>query len=224
MMLKLISGAVVGLAIMSCAAGATTIDFTNAATGKTGTIGSITWTMTSNIGTPNNSQLFDGQGSNLTGTGLALQRDGYGVRSAIDNSRKDDEITSMRGGMEAITLTFSKAVNVTAVSFLDLYLTYAGGIGEVGYALFDDGTSVSASATDIANSHGSRRAGYASTAFSAIKTTTIRFFIGLTNDQQGLADGALASVDVAPVPVPGAGLLLLGGLGGLAVVRRARRA
>jgi hypothetical protein len=223
-MFKMISGAAVGLAMLTVGAGAATIDFTNASTGKTGTVGSVTWTMSSNIGTPNNSQLFDGQGSNLTGTGLALQRDGYGVRSSIDNSRKDDEITSMRGGMEAITLTFSKAVSVTAVSFLDLYLTYSGGIGEVGYAMFDDGTTVSAGGTDIANSHGSLRAGYASAAFAAVKTTTIRFFIGLSNDQQGLADGALASVDVAPVPVPGAGLLLLGGLGGLAIVRRRRRA
>ena len=223
-MFKTFAGAVLGLAVMSGAAAAATIDFTKASTGTSGTIGSITWTMSSNIGTPNNSQLFDGQGSNLSGTGLALERDGYGVRSSIDNSRKDDEITSIRGGLEAITLTFSKAVNVSGVSFLDLFLTYAGGIGEIGYAVFDDGTTVSASGTDIANSHGSLRAGYASATFAAIKTTSIKFFIGLTNDQQGLADGALASVDVAPVPVPGAGLLLLGGLGGLAVVRRARRA
>ena len=222
-MLKTIAGTVLGLAMMSGGVAAATIDFTSGATGKSGTIGSVSWTMTSGVGTPSNSQLFDGQGSDLSGTGLALQRDGYGVRSNIDKSRKDDEITSTASGMEAITLTFSKAVNVTGVSFLDLFLTYAGGIGEVGYAMFSDGTTVSATATDIANAKGSLRAGYASATFAAIKTTSIKFFIGLTNDQQGLADGALASVDVAPVPVPGAALLLLGGLGGLAVVRRARR-
>ena len=54
-------------------------------------------------------------------------------------------------------------------------------------------------------------------------TKSIKIYIGLTNDRQGFADGSLASVSVAPVPVPAAGLLLLGGVGGLAAVRRKRK-
>ena len=73
------------------------------------------------------------------------------------------------------------------------------------------------------NSATSKRAGYASLDVAGLITKSIKIYIGLTNDRQGFADGALASVSVAPVPVPAAGLLLLGGVGGLAAVRRKRK-
>ncbi|MFZ5710272.1 MAG: VPLPA-CTERM sorting domain-containing protein [Pseudomonadota bacterium] len=226
--LKTVAGAAAGLLIAAgaTASSAAVIDFTSAGTGTSGSVGSVSWTMSSNIGTVNNSQAFDGQDSNLAWTGLALQRDGYGVRSYLDNSSRDDEITSILAGSEAILLTFNKAVRVSAVAFLDLFLPATGGLGEVGYAQFDDGTTVSVTAADLANpvGSGSRRAGFAYSLVDGITTKSIRFFTGLTNDRQGLADGALAAVDIAPIPVPAAGLLLLGGLGGLAAIRRRRKA
>jgi hypothetical protein len=207
-------------------ASAATIDFTAASTGTTGTVGGVNWAMTTNIGVLNNSQRFDGQDSlaSLGGTGLVFQRDGYGVRSKIDQSKNDDEITTIRGGMEAVTLTFAKKVKLTGFSFLDLYMAAGGKVGEVAYAQIDDGTLFSTAATDLANTGKTRRAGYSGVNFAGLVTKSVKFYIGLTNDKQGFADGALASVSVAPVPVPAAGLLLAGGLGGLAAVRRKRAA
>lgn len=224
--IKAVAGAVVGLAIAGGAASASTVvDFTSAATAASGTVNGVNWSMSSNIGVVNNSQRFDGQDSlaSLAGTGLAFQRDGYGVRSSIDQTRTDDEITSIRAGMEAITLTFSKAVKLTGLSFLDLYMPAGSKIGEVGYAKLSDGTVLSFAGTDIANSNGSKRAGYAGGKFAGLTTTSISFYVGLTNDQKGLADGALASISVAPVPVPAAGFMLMAGLGGIAAVRRRRK-
>lgn len=207
-------------------ASAATIDFTSAATGTTGTVGGVNWALSTNIGTLNNSQRFDGQDSlaSLAGTGLSFQRDGYGVRSSIDQSRADDEITTIRGGMEAVTLTFAKKVKLTGFSFLDLYLAAGARVGEVAYATLDDGTVLSTSATDLANTNGARLAGFSGVNFAGLVTKSIRFYVGLSNDQQGFADGALASVSVAPVPVPAAGLMLMGGIGGLAAIRRKRSA
>lgn len=224
--LKAFASAAVGLALATGVASASTlIDFTSAATGTSGSVGGVNWSMTSNIGTVNNSQVFDGQGSlaSLAGTGLAFQRDGYGVRSALDAQRNDDEISSMRSGMEAITLTFSRAVKLTSVAFLDLFMPANSQIGEVGYARLSDGTVLSFAGSDLANSNGSLRAGYAGSAFAGLVTTSISFYIGLTNDAKGVADGALASISVAPVPVPAAGILMVAGLGSIAAVRRRRK-
>jgi hypothetical protein len=225
-----LAGAIVGavLAVGASAAAATTIDFTKASTGTSGMAGNVGWTLTAgtNVGLPgvaNNSQLFDGQGSNLSGTGLALQRDGYGVRSALDKQTNDDEISSMKKGSEYLQLTFDWAVKLTGASFLDLYIA-ANGDFEEGYAETDDGTIIAFSAQDLANVGKSRRAGYSGGVFAGIVTQSIKFYIGLGNDAQGLADGALASVEIAPVPVPAAGLLMLGGLGGLAALRRRKTA
>lgn len=215
------------LASAALPATAATIDFTAASTGTSGTIAGTTWTMSSNVGTLNNSQKFDGQDSlsSLGSTGLAFQTDGYGVRSKYDSQRNDDEITSITAGMEAVTIAFAKPVLLTGISFLDLYLPRTGGAGEVGYAKLSDGTILSVAATDLANIPSKTfRAGYAALSTLGIKTKSISIYMGLTNDLQGNADGALASVSVAPVPLPAAGLMLMAGLGGLTALRRKKRA
>ncbi len=204
-----------GVALGAVGANAAVIDFTSASTGHSGTVygGKVSWTMTAS-GYLNNSQLFDGN-AKPAGSSLAFERDGYGV------GLKDDEITTKPMSQEWIDVTFSKKVLVDAVYFLDLFRARKGGMFEVGVATFDGGSSVYANAVDLANSGAG---GFAAATFAPIWVTSIRFTVLSSNDLLGFADGALAGIDLAPVPVPAAGLMLLGGLGGLAAVRRRKRA
>ncbi len=66
--------------------------------------------------------------------------------------------------------------------------------------------------------------GYVAATFAPILAKVISFTVLDTNDAYGYADGALAGVGIAPVPVPAAGLLMVGGLGGLAALRRRKKA
>jgi hypothetical protein len=203
------------MALGAVGANAAVIDFTAASTGTSGSImgGAVTWTMTGS-GYLNNSQLFDGN-SKPTGTGLAFERDGYGV------GLNDDEITTTPKRQEWIDIAFSKPVLVSAFYFLDLFRARTGGTFEVGQASIDGGAPVSLVAVDLA---GSGAAGFVATAFQPIYASVIRFTVLNSNDNFGYADGALAGIELAPVPVPAAGLMLLGGLGGLALFRRRARA
>jgi hypothetical protein len=210
------------LASAALFAGATTadayvIDFTDAGTGSSGSIfhGTVSWTMTAS-GILNNSQSFDGN-SAPSGTGLSFQTDGYGVGA------HDDEITNYANNkMEWIKVTFSAPVLVNAIAFLDLFQSKDGSSQEVGQAAINGGFPIiSLYANDIA---GTGASGFVGASFAAISVTEIFFTVLSSNDNYGFADGALAGIGLAPVPVPAAGLLLLGGLGGLAAVRRRRKA
>jgi hypothetical protein len=218
---KWVAGAVTGamMALGALAANAYTIDFTDSGTGTTGTLfgGSVTWTMTAS-GILNNSQAFDGVATGATNaSGLSFDTDGYGV------GRTDDEITTFPGGrQEWIKVSFSAPVLVNALYFLDLFIAPDGSSLEQAYATFSPTGSVqTVSAVDTFNRV---NGGFASTTFAPILTSSIYFTIRSTNDSVGFADGALAGIGIAPVPVPAAGLLLIGGLGGLAALKRRRRA
>ncbi len=209
-------GAVLGAAIFggAAAANAAVIDFTSASTGASGSVGGgVTWTMTSSSYL-NNAQLFDGNAV-PTGTGLSFERDGYGVGVG------DDEITSTLGSQEWIDVTFSEAVQINAFYFLDLFKSRDGSSIEVGQATVDGTQVFSLAATDVA---GSGAAGFVAATFAPIWATVVRFTVLTSNDGLGLADGALAGIGLAAVPVPAAGMMLLGGLGGLAALRRRRKA
>lgn len=198
------------------AADAYVIDFTNAGTGHSGTVynGSVTWNMTAS-GILNNSQSFDGN-SAPSGTGLSFQTDGYGVGA------HDDEITNFANNkMEWIRITFSAPVLVNAIMFLDLFQAKDGTSQEVGQASINGGFPIiSLYATDVA---GTGASGFVGASFAAISVTEIFFTVLSTNDNYGFADGALAGIGLAAVPVPAAGLMLLGSLGGLAALRRRRK-
>lgn len=215
---KWCAGALASLALFAGAstADAYVIDFTDAGTGSTGTLfgGSVSWTMTAS-GILNNSQSFDGS-SAPSGTGLSFQTDGYGVGA------HDDEITNYANNkMEWIKVKFSAPVLVNAIMFLDLFQTPDGSSQEVGQAAFNGGSPIiSLYASDIA---GTGAPGFVGASFAAISVTEIFFTVLSSNDQYGFADGALAGIGIAPVPVPAAGLMLLGGLGGLAALRRRRK-
>ncbi|HQU70143.1 MAG TPA: VPLPA-CTERM sorting domain-containing protein [Albidovulum sp.] len=218
---KWVAGAVTGamMALGAIAANAYTIDFTSAGTGTSGSLfgGSVTWNMTAS-GILNNSQLFDGVSTAATtASGLSFQTDGYGV------GRTDDEITTFPNGrMEWIRVTFSAPVMVNALYFLDLFKSADGSSLEEAYATFSPtGSTQVISAVDTFNRVAG---GFASTSFSPILTNSIFFTVRSSNDNVGFADGALAGIGLAPVPVPAAGLLLIGGLGGLAALKRRRKA
>ncbi|MBS0562964.1 MAG: VPLPA-CTERM sorting domain-containing protein [Proteobacteria bacterium] len=197
---------------------AAVIDFTSASTGHSGTVygGAVTWTMSAN-GYLNNSQKYDGSyvSPAAASTGLSFQTDGYGV------GKNDDEITTNARKQEYIEVSFSKPVLVNAIYYLDLFVAKNGAQEEMGNASFSGGQSVNIIATDV---FGKGAPGFAAATFKPIWTTMIRFTALDTNDLVGFADGALAGVGLAPVPVPAAGGMLLAGLGGLAALRRRRKA
>lgn len=204
--------AVIGLAAMT--ANAAVIDFTSASTGASGTIGNgTTWTMTAS-GPLNNSQLYDGNAI-PAGSGLAFERDGYGV------GLKDDEITTTAKSQEWIEVTFSVPTLINAFYFLDLFVARDGSNLEVGQALVDGTNAYLLSATDVA---GSGAGGFVSSVFKPIFATVIRFSVLSSNDNYGYADGALAGIGLAAVPVPAGGLMLMGGLAGLGALRRRKKA
>ncbi|OYX42430.1 MAG: hypothetical protein B7Z02_12035 [Rhodobacterales bacterium 32-67-9] len=216
--MKSCAGALASLAVMAGAsvANAYVIDFTDSSTGTSGTLfqGSVSWQLTAS-GILNNSQSFDGT-STPSGTGLSFETDGYGVGA------HDDEITTSPTQQEWIEITFSAPVLIDAIYFLDLFLARDNSSVEVGQASIDGGNPIlSLTGTDIA---GSGAPGFVGATFAPIYASVIRFTVLSSNDSFGYADGALAGIGIAPIPVPAAGVMLLGGLGGLAALRRRRKA
>jgi hypothetical protein len=196
---------------------ASTIDFTDsgsytftpaAATGSTDGIG---WTLDS---VPDTSVLtisgpYDGDAA--PATPLALENDGIGV---LMTTEVDDEVTFPA---ESLTMTFDAAVEVTGFYFLDLF-------GDETVTIYADGelvplTVVNATSVAFDNSVG----GYTYYALGAT-VTSLTFVPGSLNDNAGNPDFALAGIDIAAVPVPAAGLLLLTALGGLGLARRRKTA
>lgn len=217
---KWVSGAVAG-AVMALGAGAASadlIDFTSASTGTTGTLfgGSVTWNMTAS-GVLNNSQAFDGTATaGTTAAGLALQTDGYGVGA------NDDEVTTFpNGAQEWIKVSFSAPVMVNALYFLDLFISQDGSSQEVAQVSINGGFPIVT--TYASQVFGYKKAGFAAATFAPIAVSELFFTVLSSNDNVGFADAALAGIGIAPVPLPAAGLLLLGGLGGLAAMRRRRK-
>jgi hypothetical protein len=239
----------VGMSFAAMAASAATLDFTDLntftgsnaisanATGASGKLGSfastVTWTLTpsvtpmkynfkSNSGAPlalqGTDNGYDGTGKAALQavSGLKLDGDGIGVRN--------DEITSG----EFVTLTFSKAVKVSAIYVLDLFKgRFNGEVGkEIARISGDLTESIIATQTkSTGNNSGYQFANVDSNGYTV---TSLTFRAGATNQfgDDGVRDYALAGLDVevAPIPLPAGGLLLLTAIGGLAAARRRKQA
>ncbi|PKP85385.1 MAG: hypothetical protein CVT80_02885 [Alphaproteobacteria bacterium HGW-Alphaproteobacteria-2] len=207
---------------MATGASATVIDFTAAGVGLFGNLGGgVTWTMTGDPDAPNNDQAFDGITPFAGQTfNLAFDTDGFGI--------SDDEIAAEPP--QNIMLSFWKGdeayeVNILGFAFLDLF-QLDGEDGESGILTVDAGASAGDPATvlmfNLAN--GVPKGGYAEVTGLNLFASKITFTVGRVNDNRGVADGALAALQIAPVPLPAGGLLLLTALGGVAALRRRRKA
>ncbi len=236
---------VAGISLALCCAsvvGATaaTIDFTAYPVGAVSPVGRtdtitvggdvITWTLTSDpSGQINYNQAYDGPTpSPASAAGLALVNDGVGVR--------DDELTTSvkESIVETLVLTFDKAVKVTGFHFLDMFKPKNLADGNAAIDFNSDQVEkagVSWAGGNIffaAKEDDGVNGGYLfgdpnapdSGAGVTIYTTQLIFRAGPGNDGLGYADFSLAAVELAPIPVPAGGILLLTALGGLGLARR----
>ena len=195
------TAAAVSISVLASAASAGVIDFTSATTGTSGTINGIAYTVTGMPIQANNNQMFDGTTEPANSFGLAFDTDGFGIR--------DDEI----GPRESITITFASAVKITAFAFLDLFESMmTPGTGEFGVATING--------MDYKVGFTGDNSGYAEMFISPMATTSVTFTSTSNNDDAGVLDGALAALEIAPIPLPAAGLMLLTALGGVAALRR----
>ena len=140
---------------------------------------------------------------------LALDHDGVGVG--------DDEITV---GSEYIDVAFSETVAVTGFHFLDLFKSNLNTDAEVAEVWLGGVLTYSFTADLLFQQMG----GYSFAPVSPFLADMLRFTAGVGNDGVGVADYALAGIDVQAVPLPAAIWLLLSALGGLGLVSRRRTA
>lgn len=199
-------------------ASAATLDFTDndSYTVKTnatasGTIDGVTWTVTSDPAGQLTYTDFDGK----TESPLADDNDGIGVA--------DDEISNIP--KEYITVSFSEDVMFTGARFLDLFFEEGQQDQEMVQIWFGTDTSGDADVLFAANKVYQSEAGYFAGEFSWTGDTLTFGVMNGQNDGQGVGDYALAAIDleVMPIPLPAAGFLLLGGLGGLVAMKRRKK-
>ncbi len=201
--------AAMGLAGTAATAG--TIDFTSDPASTSGTVGGFAYTITT-IGGPLTSTTYDGgDPTPVNSFDLAFALDGAGVN--------DDEISQTMGTSESIIVTFTTPVRATGFAFLDLFKDLNGGDDfEVGVLTVDGLQTVDLSADDVFGAG----AGYAERIGLSVIGSQFAFTVRSGNDSAGNPDGALAALQIAAIPVPAAGLLLAGALGGMGLARRRR--
>lgn len=206
--------AVAALALMAVAAPAKAamIDFTAYPVGTSGTltgsVGSIDWTLTSSRG-----EIRAPEACTSPVPELACVNDGLGISgSEISGNSKD-----------YIQIVFSRNVALVATWFLDLFIARDGSNAEIAYVSKGTPSGVP-DVTVVADKVYPGGNGYRKAEGFRLIGTTFSFFVDPDgNDNLGRPDAALAAVEIAPVPLPAAGMLMLGALGGLAVLNRRRQ-
>lgn len=210
----------------TAAAHAAVIDFTAAPVGtvlSSGTVGGVGFSVTSFGGKLSNPQAFNGdlaavdQSPGTIASQLAFLSDGHGVGNS--------EIGRGPKVTQSITVTFEKAVRVVGFAVIDLFRRTADGdTGEQAIMTGSGGQVVNIFAAQGGVSTNPGVAGYAETkAFPSFLTTSLTFTVGTTNDRSGVPDAALAAIELAPVPVPAGGLVMLAGASALMALGRRRR-
>ena len=184
--------------------------YTQGTTSATGTVDGVSWVITP---VPSTSALtytnFDGDSlanNQALNPDLAYENDGIGI--------VDDEVSAPT---ESLVMTFGQEVTLTGVYVLDLF-------GSESASIYADGVYVD-TIFAVSGAGDNSKDGYAYIAFSTgVSATSLTFVPGSGNDNRGNPDFALAALTLAPIPVPAAGLLLLGGLGALGAAKRRRQA
>lgn len=196
-------------------ASASTIDLTDAgsytagASSANGTVDGVAWEITP---VPNSAILtytpYDGTGT-AVGAPLAFEIDGIGI------GQGDDEVTHPT---ETLVMTFDEEVDVLGIYVLDLF-------GDETVTIYDQNNVQIALITATSPSGNNSVGGYTYYAFAAATpVTSLTFVPGNGNDNAGNPDFAMAGIELAAIPVPAAGLLLLGALGMLGLARRRKAA
>jgi hypothetical protein len=227
---KFLAAALLAAGVAQATTSIPEIDFTDRDVWKTpimpqtlfgGTAAESVVTLSAVGGTINFAQNFDGVRTGVctdSGGVLACDSDGLGVG--------DDEI-SIPGGVavtEEVTVSFSNAVILQGLHFLDLFKHLDGSALESAL-VFVDGSSTALEFEATQTSTGNMP-GYL---FKALATpvrvmSSLRFVPGEGNDGVGRPDFALAAIDVAPVPLPLGAALMLTAVGGLGLWSRRRAA
>ncbi|MCP1168388.1 VPLPA-CTERM sorting domain-containing protein [Limimaricola litoreus] len=222
-------------------ASAARLDFTDAsvyAGDAMGTIGSgsneTKWELSAEGGTLNYMTPADGTYAGGSG-GESLKRDYDGV--GVSGAKADDEITDAPGVDQSILLTFSKSIFLTAVHVLDLFKsadTADGPGGQEHAFVYDpDNLILEIAAVEDLGDNPDNGGYQTEKLLPAVQVSKLRFKAGGTFDNPtDTRDYALAAIDYSfdnpdsapnPVPLPAGGLLLLGALGGLGLVKRRRK-
>lgn len=224
------------IALGAGAASAAMIDFTASNAGTSGALfdGAVTWSMATTGEIESGKAYTTKVNAKLAQTGLALKTNGltfFGANAPakVTTNAKVKAKAKAKSVVQSatVTITFSKAVQVTTMKWLDLF-RIGYGKRETGYALIN-GVQYAAVGGKLWTRGA---AGYAQVNFDSLFTDKIVFWTGGLNR---IVDGSLAAIGVeqvmapvppvpAPVPVPAAGGLMALGLGGLAVLRRRKSA
>lgn len=177
---------------------------TSVSNGYSGTIDGVGFTLTSNIGTLNFNQNYDGNlQTGCNGTPLSCNKDGAGI--------SNDELDAQ----EILTLTFDSVVEISELYFLDLYNGQSQEQAEIS---FDGVFFANVDGTETAG-----QGGYAELVFSPIFALILQFTapINSLHSDDSNNDYALAGVNVSAIPIPPAIWLLGTALAGLFRIRRA---